>query len=58
MEITKTALEYGVMAVEALMHKYVAQKLPPEGSFFYTQGVCLWGVQQIYQLTRDKRYFK
>ena len=57
MEITKTPLEYGVMAVEAVMHKYKAQELPPAGSFFYTQGVCLWGVQQIYQLTGEKKYF-
>lgn len=56
MEIKKSPLEYGVMAVEAVMHQYAAQELPPVGSFFYTQGVCLWGVQQIYQLTKDKRY--
>ncbi len=57
MNITKTPLEYGIMAVEALMHKYKAEELPPAGSFFYTQGVCLWGVQQIYQLTGEKKYF-
>ncbi len=57
MEITMKPLEYGKVAIESLMHMYKAEELFPAGSFFYTQGVCLWGVQQMYQVTGDKKYF-
>ena len=49
--------QYGEMACEALMHKFEPSKLPPENVLFYHQGVFLWGMQQIYFLTGDKKYF-
>lgn len=53
----KTALYYGEQACAAIMNKYQAEKLPPENVFFYHQGVFLSGMQQIYFLTGDKKYF-
>ena len=52
-----TPLYYGEKACEAIMHKYTASKLPPENVLFYHQGVFLSGMQRIYLLTGDKKYF-
>lgn len=54
----KTPLEYGILACETLMKKYAAEKLPPERTFFYHQGVFLFGMIQIYKLTSDGRYLQ
>lgn len=54
----KTALEWGKLACDALMHKYQAEKLPPENVFFYHQGVFLSGMQRIYRLSGEKKYFQ
>ena len=53
----KTPLEYGKLACDAFIHKYEPEMLPPVGSLFYHQGVCLSGMQRIYLLTGDKKYF-
>lgn len=53
----KTPLDYGKLACEALMHQYTPQTLPPQGAMFYHQGVFLSGMQQIYKLCKDERYF-
>ena len=53
----KTPLEYGKLACESFIHRYEPHLLPPVGSLFYHQGVCLSGMQRIYELTGDKRYF-
>ena len=55
--MSRTPLENGKLACEALMHKFAPQKLPPEGVLFYHQGVFLSGMQQIYLLTKDKKFF-
>lgn len=43
---------------EALMRKYKPSELPPVGAFFYHQGVALSGMQQVYFLTCEKKYFQ
>ena len=53
-----TALDYGKQACDAMIHRYEAKKLPPEGIFFYHQGVFLNGVQEIYKLCGDKKYYE
>ena len=53
-----TPLEYGKMVCDAMMRRYEPEKLPPEGCFFYHQGVFLSGMQQIYKLCGEKRYFE
>ena len=39
------------------MKKYTPEKLPPEGVLFYHQGVFLSGMQNVYFLTGEKKYF-
>lgn len=56
-KLIKLPVEYGIEVCEALMKRYKPQELPPVGTFFYHQGVALSGMQQIYFLTEDKRYF-
>ena len=55
--MTFNPLSLGIKACEALMNKYDAEKLPPEGTLFYHQGVFLSGMQNIYLLTGEKRFF-
>ena len=57
MKNKKSPLEYGKLACKAIMQKYEAEKLPPEGVLFYHQGVLLSGMQNVYYLTKDKKYF-
>lgn len=53
----KNPLKLGIKACEALMNKFEPEKLPPEGALFYHQGVFLSGMQNIYFLTGEKRFF-
>ena len=53
----KTPLDYGKECCDALMRQYEPEKLPPEGTLFYIQGVFLSGMQQVYSLCGDKKYF-
>ena len=53
----KTPLDYGKECCDALMKRYKPEKLPPEGSLFYIQGVFLSGMQHIYSLSGDEKYF-
>ena len=54
----KEPIYYARAAIETMMRKYEAAKLPPEGHFHYHQGVFLSGVYQIYKLCQDERYFQ
>ena len=51
-------LSLGKQLCEAVMHKYEPQKLPPEGTLFYHQGVFLSGMQNIYFLTGERKFFE
>lgn len=53
-----TPLHYAKAAVETMMRKYEASKLPPEGHFHYHQGVFLSGVYQTWLLCHEERYFQ
>jgi len=53
----KNPIEYGKLACDAIMREYMPEKLPPEGVLFYHQGVMLSGMQNVYFLTGDKKYF-
>ncbi len=55
--MNKTPLEYGKLCCDALMHKFKPCDLPPKGVFFYHQGVFLSGMESIYKLCGDKKYF-
>ncbi|MBP3361829.1 MAG: glycoside hydrolase family 88 protein [Clostridia bacterium] len=53
----KTPLELGMMSCDSLMNKYAAPLLPPEHVLFYHQGVFLSGMEQIYLLSKERKYF-
>ena len=53
----KKPIEYGMKACDTIMQMYVPKKLPPERVLFYHQGVFLSGMQNIYYLTGEKKYF-
>ena len=50
-------LDYGKLACDAIMKKYTPAELPPKGVLFYHQGVFLSGMQNIYLLSGEKKYF-
>lgn len=51
------ALKYGCAACDTLIRKFTVEKLPPERHFHYHQGVFLSGMQKIYKLCGDERYY-
>jgi len=53
-----TALFYATSACDTMMKKYEGAKLPPEGHFYYHQGVFLSGVYKIFQAGKDKKLFE
>ncbi len=57
METKKSVLDYGKWACDTMIAKYEPQDLPPKDVFFYHQGVFLSGMQGIYALTGEKKYF-
>ena len=57
MRSKKMPIEYGKLACDSIMNKYKPCELPPKGVLFYHQGVFLSGMQNIYFLTGEKKYF-
>lgn len=57
MENNKRPIEYAEMACDAIMNKFEAENLPPEGVLFYHQGVFLSGMQRTYHLDKNTKYF-
>ncbi|MBR6509055.1 MAG: glycoside hydrolase family 88 protein [Clostridia bacterium] len=55
--MNKKPIEYGIEACEALIRRFKPEELPPVGTLFYHQGVALSGMQQIYFLTGEQKYF-
>ena len=53
----KSPLDYGKWSCKTMM-KIPAEQLPPVGGFHYHQGVCLMGIQKIYQLCGDEEYYQ
>lgn len=53
----KQPLEYARRVCDALMKRYQPADLPPVGTLFYHQGVALSGMQNVYYLTGEKKYF-
>jgi len=51
------ALDYAKMGADTLLRKFTVQKLPPENRFHYHQGVFLSGVERLYFLSGEKKYY-
>ncbi len=56
MDMKKTSLQYAEQSLATMM-RINAEDLPPKGRFHYHQGVFLRGMQMIYEITNDEKYF-
>ena len=54
----KTALDYARMGADTLIRQYTAGELPPKDRFHYHQGVFLSGVERIYLLGGEEKYYQ
>ncbi len=50
-------LNAAVMGANEIMSRFKAQELPPTERFHYHQCVFLQGIEQLYKITGEKRYF-
>jgi unsaturated rhamnogalacturonyl hydrolase len=53
----KTALDYAKMGADTLMRKFTVEELPPKNRFHYHQGVFLSGVERVFLLSGEKKYY-
>lgn len=51
-----SGLEYAQLGADTIMRKFTPEELPPNDRFHYHQGIFLSGVEQIYKITKDKKY--
>lgn len=49
-------IDYARAACDMMMRKFTPQTLPPEGKFYYHQGVFLSGMQKTAELTGEEKY--
>ncbi|MCC8168991.1 MAG: glycoside hydrolase family 88 protein [Oscillospiraceae bacterium] len=56
-DLQSVPLNYAITGADTLMRKFTPAKLPPAGHFHYHQGVFLTGVERVYQLTGNTKYF-
>ena len=54
----RTALDYARMGADTLIRKFTVGELPPKDHFHYHQGVFLSGVERIYRLSSEKKYYQ
>lgn len=57
MGYASSPLEQGKLVCAELMNRYRPADLPPKGVFFYHQGVFLSGMQQLYLICGERKYF-
>ena len=55
--ITMTALEYAKKGANTLINTYSVSELPPKDRFHYHQGVFLSGIERIYLLSGERKYY-
>lgn len=53
-----SALDYAKLGCKTLMNKFNPVTLPPVGGFHYHQGVFLSGVERVYEMCGDEKYFQ
>ncbi len=53
----KSALEWAELACQSLMHDYEPIDLPPRERWHYHQGVFLWSMLDVWQITGNQDYF-
>lgn len=52
----KRPIDYAIKSCETMIKTFEAAKLPPEGRFYYHQGVFLSGVYKTFEICQDDRY--
>ena len=52
-----SALDYAKMGADTLIRKFPVSELPPKNRFHYHQGVFLSGMERIYLLSGDRKYY-
>jgi unsaturated rhamnogalacturonyl hydrolase len=58
MSVNQDALDYAKMGADTLFRKFPVTELPPKNRFHYHQGVFPSGVERIYRLAGEKKYFQ
>lgn len=53
----ESALYYAKKSCDTMMRKFAASELPPEGKFHYHQGVFLSGMQKVYHVCEEEKYY-
>jgi unsaturated rhamnogalacturonyl hydrolase len=53
----KNALDYAKQGADTLIRKYSVEELPPKNRFHYHQGVFLAGMERIWRLSGEKKYY-
>jgi unsaturated rhamnogalacturonyl hydrolase len=53
----KTALDYAKLGADTLIRKFTVEDLPPKNRFHYHQGVFLAGMERIWLLSKEKKYY-
>jgi unsaturated rhamnogalacturonyl hydrolase len=53
----KNALDYAKMGADTLIRQFPIGELPPKNTFCHHQGVFLAGMERIYLLSGDKKYY-
>ena len=57
MMTNKEPIYYAKAACDSIMHRYMAEELPPRGHFHYHQGVFLSGMYECFKLCGEQKYF-
>ncbi|MCL2879960.1 MAG: glycoside hydrolase family 88 protein [Treponema sp.] len=52
------ALDYAKMGADTLIRKFKVDELPPKDRFHYHQGVFLSGMERVYQLSGEDKYYQ
>lgn len=54
----RNSLDYAIAACDTMIKKFEAKNLPPVGRFHYHQGVFLSGMQKVFYLTNETKYYE
>ena len=54
---SKNALDYARIGADTMIRKFSVGELPPKNRFHYHQGVFLSGMERIYLLSGDRKYY-
>lgn len=55
--MSRTPLEYARLACDTIMRREAPDELWPKGAMFYIPGVFLSGMQRVWHLTGEQKYF-